>query len=61
MFQVLYRCAFREHWYDDIEPVADFTSAVMLARHVAAQRGTPAAVNDQNGRTLYRTDRGFLF
>jgi hypothetical protein len=46
MFQILYRCLYREKWYDDIPPFADAYSAVYRARQLGAERQTPTAVVD---------------
>ena len=43
MFQVQYRCVFREWWYDDVE-VYDWPLAVNRAMQVAAARRTPTRI-----------------
>lgn len=44
MFQVKYRCAFREVWYDDLE-FDDWAGAIERGREVArSRRGYPVVI-----------------
>ncbi len=55
MFSVLYRCYYREHWYDDYDPIDNPLQAKTLCDAVSAQRGAPAVVRDNStGAVVYR-------
>ena len=47
MFQVLYKCLYREHWYDDIAPVDDWQVAVRIAQQVKMQRRCPVVIRNE--------------
>jgi len=50
MFQVLYRCLYRDFWYDDLQPVNSWGEAVWVAKQVQAQRRCPVMIrNDETG------------
>jgi len=55
MFQVLYLCKFRPHFYDDIEPMWDWSSAVQTCQQVARQRRCYACVVS-GGQVVYESD-----
>jgi len=46
MYQVIYRCAYRDYWYDDIEPEDSLDGAMWTARQVYHLRRTPVCVVD---------------
>lgn len=52
MFQILYRCLYRDHWYDDVDPVDSFEQAVATAQYLRQLRGTPVIVM-YNGQVVY--------
>lgn len=47
MFTVLYKCSYRDHWYDDLPPYNTFAEAQAAAHAVARNRGSIAIVLDQ--------------
>lgn len=57
MFQVLYLCWYRPHWYDDIELIDDLGEACAVANQVAANRRTVAIVCDAAGNRIYEVDQ----
>lgn len=53
MFQIKYRCLYRDYWYDAPE-TNDWGSAVQTAQCIARQRGTAVVVtNAYTGEVLY--------
>jgi len=52
VFTILYRCLYREHWYD-CDPVDDWNYAVQLANQIKAQRRTPVMIVDNSTGARY--------
>ena len=44
VFQVLYKCNYRDWWYDDIAPVGDWNQAVKIAQQVQTTRRCPVQI-----------------
>jgi hypothetical protein len=53
MYYVLYRCNYREHWYEDYTP-RGFNAAVAAAHQIAAARRTVARVVNDYGQIAYQ-------
>ena len=53
MYYVLYRCLYREHWYDDLPPFYDLNAAILTADNIALQRRTSARIYTSDGELIY--------
>ncbi len=57
MFQVIYLCNYRPHWYTELEPTDDWNLACLTCDAIARQRGGLARVaNPYTGQTLFESD-----
>ena len=53
MFQVLYKCNFRPHWYDDVEPTYNYQDAVNMCEQIALNRRCLAVVMNGPYQQVY--------
>lgn len=57
MFQVKYRCAYRDFWYDDVE-FEDWGQAVAQARAISRQRSGGPVVIMVGSTVVFRVQNG---
>ena len=56
MYQIVYRCNYRDQWYDDVPPFGDINSALQKCNEIASSRRCLAQIYDQYGQQVYEAD-----